>query len=143
MAHAAHDFYPYNGLAPRSNRTDGHSVYPQEGDPSFLPLNEYTEKFKKLHERAVQRIRDLTVDSLAKDDPEVAATYATRRRAQADKWLDDIMNECRLHAAWLAKGSTSLYDKKLEDFEHRLDLMDLYGRFDWVSAFLSPILHSN
>lgn len=116
----------------------GSEAVPQEADPSLLPPNEHTEKFKKLHERAVQRIRDLTQESLAEGE-EHAATYATRRQAQADKWLEDILNECRLHAAWLAKGSTPLYDKKLEDFEHRLEMMDLYGRLEWVGAFFSRL----
>lgn len=102
--------------------------------PSSLSPNEYAEKFEKLHERAVQQIRNLAQDDLQNEEfcTVDVPRYAARRKAQADKWLKDIMEECHSHATWLAKGFPPKYAKKLEDFEHRLNAMDLYGRFDWV-----------
>lgn len=123
-------------MPPSLGTIAGRTSFSHPGDPSSLSLNRYMEKFKKLHAKAMQQIKELAQEALEKKEvPTVdLAGYTKRRQAQADKWLKEVTNECRLHAAWLAKGGSPSCDKKLEEFECKLNRMDLHGRFEWVGA---------
>lgn len=135
MAHAAHDFYSYNGLAPLSNRTDGHPVYPSR--------NTYPDRFRYLHNKAelrIQKLQQIALDTLEIGAPggrherarDKVFQYAARRQAQADMWLREAQSNYNQHSSRLEKHGSHQLDMKLKNLDRALDNMLLEGNFSWV-----------
>ena len=135
MAHAAYDFYSYNGLAPLSHQTNGHTVYPSR--------KTYPERFRYLYNKAklrIQKLQQIALDTVEKGNPggrqerarDKVLQYAARRPAQADMWLQEAQTNYNKHSAWLDKHGSHELDMKLENLDQALDNMLLEGNFSWV-----------